>query len=532
MLNSTISQVTSLIGRTIGDHNRYRIESLIGEGGMGKVYQATDTRLGKLVAIKLLKTSSIFSTTREELDSKRRFERECAVCAVLKSDNIVQVSDYGTTDEGFLFYVMEFLEGLTLKQILAQESKISVERTRQIMLQICAGLTSAHEGTMIKVIHRDLKPANIFIEATKTGERVKILDFGIAKIQSSSTENTTFTNAFLGTHHYAAPEQFDYQKEIDERVDIYCLGIMFYEMLAGVDPFGLKLHDQRVTGESWIKAHLLKSVQPLRSQTGCESLSIELEQIVMRCLEKCPDQRFPSVQALVQALECEQNTSASMSNSRALPKEKSTNGSMLQNPKQHELEEDTLTEALSHSFLSTPVPSLDINLAFLEQCQSELATCIGPMATLIIKQTLGETDDWQPQKFIDALASHIPDINAANHFRQSFTKTQSILPSKGSCFIIPAIFGSISRQLALLNPLKEHLFSPTHLSKPMFLMGLSVVLTIGFMNYRHSDNKSYDRSHIRSSSLQQPSAKKKLLQKKTLRRKKTLPKTLSHEKNI
>jgi serine/threonine protein kinase len=332
MMNPLISQANSLIGRSIGDYNRYCIEAHIGKGGMGEVYQAIDTRLGKVVAIKLLKTSSTHASTITELDFKRRFESECAICAALNSENIVQVSDYGITDDGYPFYVMEYLEGQTLEQVLKQESKLSVERAIDIMMQVCSGLRTAHEGVAlktsdiradqhIKVIHRDLKPANIFLVPTTSGERVKVIDFGVAKIQSLNIESMNFTSTFLGTHHYAAPEQFDCQESTDERADIYCLGIILYEILAGVDPFGLKLPGQRVTGESWIKAHLLKSVQPLRSQIGCESLSIELEQIVMCCLEKNPDRRFCSVQALAQALEQEQNSIKCKSSFRDLPNE-------------------------------------------------------------------------------------------------------------------------------------------------------------------------------------------------------------------
>lgn len=317
-------QSSSFIGRSVGDRDRYQIKAHLGKGGMGDVYRAIDTRLGKEVAIKLLNLSNDTLTT-EKLEFKRRFERECAICAALNSENIVQVSDFGSTTEGQPFYVMEYLEGQTLAQVLKQEPKLSVERTRQIVAQVCAGLISAHEGAIfktpgtniarhVKIVHRDLKPANIFLVPTEFGERVKIIDFGVAKIQSLHLENTNLTSAFLGTYHYAAPEQFNYQANIDERSDIYCLGVILYEMLAGVDPFGLKNQGQQVSGESWIGAHLLKPVTPLRSQPGCEHLSVELEQLVMCCLEKHPERRFSSVQVLAQALDAEQ-----MSSNKILP---------------------------------------------------------------------------------------------------------------------------------------------------------------------------------------------------------------------
>lgn len=124
-------QSSSFIGRSVGDRNRYQIEAHLGKGGMGDVYRAIDTRLGKEVANKLLNSSSNASTTAG-LEFKRRFERECAICAALKSENVVQVSDFGITTEGQPFYVMEYLEGQTLEQVFKQETKLSVERTRQI----------------------------------------------------------------------------------------------------------------------------------------------------------------------------------------------------------------------------------------------------------------------------------------------------------------------------------------------------------------------------------------------------------------
>ncbi len=430
---------------------------------MGDVYKAIDTRLGKEVAIKLLNASLTGASTTAELDFKRRFERECAICAALKSENIVQVSDYGVTSGGLPFYVMEYLEGQTLAQVLKQESKLSVERTKRIMAQIFAGLSSAHKGVIfktpgvstdqrIKIIHRDLKPANIFLVPNALGERAKLIDFGVAKIKSLHTENPNLTNCFLGTHHYSAPEQFDGPENIDERSDIYCLGLILYEMLTGVDPFGLKSQPQRVTGESWIKAHLLAEVQPLRSQPGCEHISVELERIVLRCLEKRPNLRFPSVEALAQALDAEKGTlisrldnfssryrtdanqSLNLILSQVREKGKIINISqyftrliqfylfvnLFRIPTQNELA-DKSSNYLS-SNLRPPISSKlsIINSKLIDQCKVELSIHIGPIASLIIEQTVNDAQYHQPQKFIEALASQIPDVNAAKNFRQVF----------------------------------------------------------------------------------------------------------------
>jgi eukaryotic-like serine/threonine-protein kinase len=456
-------QSNSLLGCLIGDHERYRLESLLGKGGMGDVYKAIDIRLGKEVAIKLLRASLTNTSTTAELDFKRRFERECAICAALKSENIVQVSDYGITNEGLPFYVMEYLEGQTLAQVLKQESKLSVERTKLIMAQVFAGLSSAHKGVIfktpgvsneerIKIIHRDLKPANIFLVPTVLGERAKLIDFGVAKIKSLHTENPNLTNCFLGTHHYSAPEQFDGQQHIDERSDIYCLGIILYEMLTGADPFGLKSQEQRVTGESWIKAHLLAEVQPLRSQHGCENLSVELEHIVMRCLEKRPDQRFQSVEALAQALNTEQSNIpyrlGNLSNkyrinitqllnlvpSRSQNKKKLSKlpqwfmkyiplylvAKLFQNPDRCKLTDKPSNYLSSNSCLPIASDLSVVNSELIHTCKTELAIRIGPIARLIVEQTLEDTQYLQPKEFIETLASQIPDVNAANSFRQVF----------------------------------------------------------------------------------------------------------------
>lgn len=133
-------------GRLVGDRNRYRLDERLGSGGMGDVFLATDTRLGKSVALKLLRESL---ASADDLDFRERFERECAICAALKSLHIVQVSDYGLTSEGYPFYVMEYLQGQTLADLLATQPRLSVARTCNIITQVCAGLQLAHEGVVL-----------------------------------------------------------------------------------------------------------------------------------------------------------------------------------------------------------------------------------------------------------------------------------------------------------------------------------------------------------------------------------------------
>ena len=297
--------------------DRYRLQKCLGSGGMGEVFLAIDTRLGKPVALKRLKESVI----AKDFDLKKRFERECAICAALKSQHIVQVSDYGVTPEGYPFYVMEYLQGQTLGELLSTQIRLPVSQACQIISQVCAGLQLAHAevtlwntetnvGEQIKVIHRDLKPANIFLVSTALGELVKIIDFGIAKIHFLSAEATNATSVFLGTSHYAAPEQFEMSSAIDERTDIYSLGMILYEMLVGVDPFGFDFHNHKISGIAWGSAHRSQHPQPLRSQPNGMHLSAELEAVVMKCLEKAPDARFASVAAFNQALQAANSESS------------------------------------------------------------------------------------------------------------------------------------------------------------------------------------------------------------------------------
>jgi eukaryotic-like serine/threonine-protein kinase len=298
----------SWIGRLIGDNQRYRLEKRLGGGGMGDVFLATDTRVGKNVALKLLKDKLVASG-----EMKKRFEREISICAALQSDHIIEISDCGVTTEGYPFYVMEYLRGQTLRQLLMREKQLAPERVVKIMMQVCKGLELAHRGVImqrdgssterIKVIHRDLKPDNIFLVPKDFGDWVKILDFGIAKIHSDTSEHTNLTKAFIGTFRYSSPEQIQNDKNIDVSADIYSLGIILYEMLSAADPFGLNVKGEQISEPSWLLAHSYEPPRPLRTQPGCEQLPLELEAVVIKCLQKKPSNRFASATELSQALE-------------------------------------------------------------------------------------------------------------------------------------------------------------------------------------------------------------------------------------
>ena len=304
------------IGRLIGEHQRYRLDTLLGSGGMGQVFLAKDTVLGKQVALKLLNAK-----LSDHEGFRKRFEREVSICAALDSHHIVRIEDYGISEEGYPFFVMEHLTGETLGQRLRREQQLSVEKSVAIITQICAGLKIAHQGVRlwrqgqetepIKIIHRDLKPENIFLVPTVLGDLVKILDFGIAKVcadQQPEYGSLTGTDMFIGTFDYASPEQISGSKQVDERSDIYSLGMILYQMLSGTDPFGFHQDGRRTNSMDWALAHAVQSPVPLRSQPGCQHLSVDLERVVMRCLAKNPQDRFASVDELCQALQIDQVT--------------------------------------------------------------------------------------------------------------------------------------------------------------------------------------------------------------------------------
>jgi eukaryotic-like serine/threonine-protein kinase len=371
-------------GRSIGDNQRYRIDRPLAVGGMGEVLLATDTRLGQQVVLKLLKDTLV---TSQEM--RKRFEREVAVCAALQSDHIVKISDCGMTPEGYPFYVMEYLRGQTLRQLLLREQRLSVEQTVSIISQVCQGLQMAHQGVTlqkdgsnehIQVIHRDLKPDNIFLVPTDLGEWVKILDFGVAKIRSESSEQTSLTNTFIGTFRYAAPEQIQNKQNLDARADIYSLGIILYEMLSAADPFGFSVKGNNISETSWVLAHAYEPPTPLREKPGCEHLSTDIEAVVLKCLHKNPNNRFASVAELNQALQATSDPVANTGTKQEQPTISKPLSSVESNQPLYNpgldnetvprltADKETVTRPLQtitpdqlEEFLHTPTPYLDAN---------------------------------------------------------------------------------------------------------------------------------------------------------------------------
>lgn len=409
------------INRTLGDRQRYRIVNRLGGGGMGDVFLAIDTLLGQEVALKLLKEKLL-----AEGDLRRRFEREVLLCAALRSDHVVQVKDYGVTPEGNPFYIMEYLRGQTLGQLLRQERQVTVNRTIEIVIQVCAGLHSAHTGVFMwregtdsnertQVVHRDLKPENIFLVSTTLGELVKVLDFGIAKISGNQHQgDSTHTGVFMGTFQYAAPEQLEGCKDVDERADIYSLGMILYEMLTGTDPFNYQKAKNSGGGMYWVRAHTSVEPKSLREQPNCEHIPIELEAVVLKCLQKDPCYRFASADELYQALRAIKDTNSANSSQTMWKSEETTFTSPAQ-PK---------TNA------TTFLPS-----QMQQKLEANLANYVGPIANILLKQALAQSNSYEG--LIARLLKHLPAHQRAEFEAKTKDLAKSTTPQPQSSTFIP-----------------------------------------------------------------------------------------------
>ena len=276
--------------------NRYDLIEPIGQGSMGKVYLAADSLLGDVpVAVKFL------SQTMLNENMRTRFFREAMTCAQLgqKSMHVVRVTDYGLNEDNVPFYVMEYLKGDSVGRLLRKQP-LPVPRFLSIVRQILLGLRTAHNGILVRgeavpIIHRDIKPSNIIVTSDPSmGELVKILDFGIAKLLQAGSEQTS---TFMGTLAYASPEQME-GRELDNRSDIYSLGVMMYQMLSG----SLPVKPENNTFGGWYKVHRLVQPKSLAEYDLDLKVPKALEQIVMNCLAKQRENRPDSIQQVIDAI--------------------------------------------------------------------------------------------------------------------------------------------------------------------------------------------------------------------------------------
>jgi serine/threonine protein kinase len=300
----------SLVGQTVGD---YKIEKLLGEGGMGEVYAGQHAHLGHRAAVKVLRREIM--NNREAVE---RFRQEARLIASVRHQNLIDIFDIGELSDGRLYYVMEYLSGKSLAEVL-EKQRLSFREVMQIVRQVCAGLAAAHDAG---IVHRDLKPENLFL-VMREGEPplVKLVDFGIAKTIGVEGESMklTRTGTLVGTPFYMAPEQINGEK-VDVRTDLYALGVILYQICVGVLPF-----DGENLGEVLV-GHLQKPVPPLPETMSQWGTPKEIGPILAKLLAKSAEERYPTVKDVLADLERLQRgeqTTASLNSKltlQALPK--------------------------------------------------------------------------------------------------------------------------------------------------------------------------------------------------------------------
>ncbi|HKO49804.1 MAG TPA: protein kinase [Polyangiaceae bacterium] len=270
---------------------KYRVDKVLGIGGMGVVVAAHHIQLDDRVAIKFL-----LPETLGNADAVMRFAREARAAVKIKSEHVARVTDVGTLENGAPYMVMEYLEGGDLSAWLTERGRLPVEQAVDLLLQACEAIAEAHA---IGIVHRDLKPANLFVARLPGGvQSVKVLDFGISKLTgfsaSGGESSATKTSALLGSPLYMSPEQMRSSKDVDARGDIWALGVILYELLAGAAPFIADSMPELVFKIVDGAPVPLLQVRP--------DVPAGLETVIFRCLEKDRSRRFQTVGDLAGAL--------------------------------------------------------------------------------------------------------------------------------------------------------------------------------------------------------------------------------------
>jgi serine/threonine protein kinase len=260
----------------------YRIERLIGEGGFGRVYAATDVRLGRSVAIKVIRPE--YAGARAFVD---RFRKEGTALAKFRHPGIVPIYDIRERD-GLIYYIMPLVEGETLRAKLDVRGKLSPKECQRILIELCDCLAATHRGG---IIHRDIKPDNIILEGFFA--TALLMDFGIAK--ATKSETTTDSGIAVGTPTYMSPEQASGDSSIDHRSDIYSVGVLGYHMLTGKPPFTGRTAHQVIAG------HVAELPPPIRKNNP--SVPKRMADAIEKCLEKRPEDRFQNAMALSEELQ-------------------------------------------------------------------------------------------------------------------------------------------------------------------------------------------------------------------------------------
>jgi eukaryotic-like serine/threonine-protein kinase len=276
------------LGRVV--NGKFRIEALVGQGGMGRVYRARHLTLDRPVVLKML-----HRTFSSDPQISQRFQREARAASRLNHPNSIAVLDFGEAEDGTLFMAMEYLAGKDLAHLVAEEFPLGEARLVRIGAQILSALSEAHAQG---VVHRDLKPENVMVEPRRgEPDSVKVLDFGIAKITAPGANEPKLTQAGLvcGTPEYMSPEQAR-GADIDLRSDLYSMGVILYQMATGELPFASD------TPVGFLTKHLSEAPVPARQKNPQVEVSVALEAVIARALEKDPAKRFQSADEMRAAL--------------------------------------------------------------------------------------------------------------------------------------------------------------------------------------------------------------------------------------
>lgn len=270
---------------------KYRVEQVLGKGGMGYVVAAMHTQLDQRVAVKFMVPELC-----EHPEAVARFLREARAAVRIRSEHVARVLDVGTMDDGTPYMVMEFLWGRDLATELEEVKQLAVSQAADYVLQACEALAEAHA---YGIVHRDLKPANLFLTRRPDGSaQIKVLDFGISKAATDqaapASESLTASQSLIGSPHYMSPEQVRRPKTVDSRSDIWALGVILHELISGDRPFGGDTPMSVLAAVVSDPAPRLRDLRP--------ELSVGVEKVILRCLEKEPANRYASVADLASAL--------------------------------------------------------------------------------------------------------------------------------------------------------------------------------------------------------------------------------------
>ena len=256
--------------------DKYRVEEILGQGGMGIVARCTHLALNEQVAVKMLRPDVL-----QDEDATSRFMREAQAAVKLRSEYVARVSDVGTFENGVPYMVMEYLDGQDLGVLLEEQGSIAVQWATDLMLQAAEALAEAHS---ISIVHRDVKPTNLFVTWRPDGTSlIKVLDFGISKSPMGTDMQLTQTQSLLGTPAYMSPEQMRSARLVDARTDIWSLGTVMYELLEGRRPF-----EAESFSEMCVKVAVDAPAPMVNTPPA-------LQEVVLRCLAKSPEQRYPSM---------------------------------------------------------------------------------------------------------------------------------------------------------------------------------------------------------------------------------------------